>query len=67
MKIADQNLLNQFDAEFDHLKGSKWNIDENLLVAVEHERQAFKEQGLIPWSRPMRKWWLRYGRELAAA
>jgi hypothetical protein len=67
MKIADQNLLNQFDSELDHLKGSKRNMDEKLLAAVEHERQVFKEQGLIPWSRPMRKWLLRYGKELAAA
>ncbi len=38
-----------------------------MRFVVEHEKHAFKEKGLIPWSRPMRKWLLQYGRELHEA
>jgi 3-keto-disaccharide hydrolase len=66
MKHADDTLLNHFDLEIKKLKGSR-ATDHELTGAVEHEREAFKAKGLIPWSQPMRKWLLDYAKDLKAA
>jgi Domain of Unknown Function (DUF1080) len=64
---ADEALMKQFEAEISKLqKGAK--ADETVLLPfVEHEKDMFKEKGLIPWSRPMRKAVALYGRSLLAA
>jgi hypothetical protein len=67
MKKADETLLNHFDAELSRLKRTTRSQDREIRFAVEHEKDAFKDKGLIPWSRPMRKWLLQYGRELHEA
>jgi hypothetical protein len=64
MKKADETLLNRFDPEITKLKRSSHSRDKELIDVVEHEKDLFKEKGLIPWSRPMRKWLLQYGKEL---
>ena len=67
MKKADETLLTHFDAELSRLKRTTRSQDREMRFAVEHEKDAFKEKGLVPWSRPMRKWLLQYGRELHEA
>jgi hypothetical protein len=64
MKKADETLLNRFDSEAARLKRSAHRQDKELVDVVEHEKELFKEKGLIPWSRPMRKSLLQYGKEL---
>lgn len=64
MRKADETLLNRFDPEIARLKRSARHQDKDLVDAVQHERDLFKEKGLVPWSRPMRKWLLQYGKEL---
>ncbi len=67
MKKADETLLTHFDAELGRLKRTTRSQDREMRFVVEHEKDAFKEKGLVPWSRPMRKWLLQYGRELHEA
>jgi hypothetical protein len=67
MKKADETLLTHFDAELSRLKRTTRSQDREMRFVVEHEKDAFKEKGLVPWSRPMRKWLLQYGRELHEA
>jgi hypothetical protein len=67
MKKADETLLTHFDAELSRLKRTTHSQDREMRFVVEHEKDAFKEKGLVPWSRPMRKWLLQYGRELHEA
>jgi len=64
MKKADETLLNRFDTEIARLKRSARHQDKDLVDVVEHEKDLFKDKGLIPWSRPMRKFLLQYGKEL---
>jgi hypothetical protein len=64
MKKADETLLNRFDSEAARLKRSAHRPDKDLVDVVEHEKELFKDKGLIPWSRPMRKSLLQYGKEL---
>jgi len=64
MKKADETLLNRFDPEITRLKRSSHSKDKELVDVVEQEKERFKQQGLVPWSRPMRKWLLQYGKEL---
>jgi hypothetical protein len=64
MKKADETLLNRFDSEATRLKRSAHRPDKDLVDVVEHEKELFKERGLIPWCRPMRKSLLQYGKEL---
>jgi hypothetical protein len=67
MTHADEALLKHFDSELNKLKHASHAHENDLAGAVERERLAFKEKGLIPWSRPMRKWLLEYAKEIAAA
>jgi hypothetical protein len=67
MKKADETLLTRFDAELGRLKRTTRSQDREMRYVVEHEKDAFMDKGLIPWSRPMRKWLLQYGRELHEA
>ncbi len=67
VKKADETLLNHFDPEVARLKRSSHAKDGDLVEAVEHEKELFKTKGLVPWSRPMRKWLLQYGKELRDA
>ena len=64
---ADEALLKHFDSELNKLKHNSHAHENELTGAVERERAAFKEKGLIPWSRPMRKWLLEYAKEIATA
>jgi hypothetical protein len=64
MKKADETLLGHFNSEFAKLKRSTRSQDRELRDVVEHEKDAFKQKGLVPWSRPMRRWLLQYGKEL---
>ena len=66
MTHADEALLRHFDSELNKLKHSHTHENE-LAGALDRERAAFKEKGLIPWSRPMRKWLLEYAKEIATA
>jgi hypothetical protein len=67
VKKADETLLKQFDVEIARLRKSAKPDEATLLPFVEHEKESFHEKGLIPWSRPMRKALLDYGRSLLAA
>jgi hypothetical protein len=67
VKKADETLLNHFDPEIARLKRSSHAKDRDLVEAIEHEKELFKTKGLVPWSRPMRKWLLQYGKELRDA
>jgi hypothetical protein len=67
VKKADETLLNHFEPEIARLKRSSHGKDKELVDAVEHEREQFKAKGFVPWSRPMRKWLLQYGKELREA
>jgi endonuclease YncB( thermonuclease family) len=64
---ANDNLFKQFKSEISKLQKSTRAADKALLPLVEGEKQAFKNKGLVPWSKPM---WLPlqgYGVELRAA
>jgi Domain of Unknown Function (DUF1080) len=67
VKKADETLLNHFDPEIARLKRSSHAKEKDLVEAVEHEKDLFKAKGFVPWSRPMRKWLLQYGKELREA
>jgi anti-sigma factor RsiW len=67
MKLADETLYKHFDGEISRLQHSGHAGEKELIGAVEHEKELFKQKGLIPWSRPMRKSLLAYGKELATA
>jgi Domain of Unknown Function (DUF1080) len=67
MKKADETLLNHFDPEITRLKRGGHEKERGLVGSVEREKENFKEKGLVPWSRPMRKWLLQYGKELHEA
>jgi hypothetical protein len=67
MKAADESLLKHFDLEIQKLQHHGHGVDPALVAAVEHEKEVFREKGLIPWSRPMRQPLLQYAKELAAA
>jgi Domain of Unknown Function (DUF1080) len=67
VKKADETLLNHFDPEIAKLKHSSHAKERDLVDAIEHEKELFKTKGLVPWSRPMRKWLLQYGKELREA
>jgi hypothetical protein len=67
IKKADEALLNQFDLMITKLQHSRHPIEKELVGVVDHEKELFKEKGLIPWSRPMRKAFFQYGKELREA
>jgi hypothetical protein len=67
VKRADENLLRHFDSEINKLKKSSHAADKELVLVVEGEKEAFKNKGLVPWSRPMRNWLKAYGKELSLA
>ena len=67
MKKADEVLLNQFDPVINKLQYSRHPGEKDLVGVVDHEKDLFKEKGLIPWSRPMRKAFFQYGKELREA
>jgi hypothetical protein len=67
LKKADEALLKAFDVEIVRLQKSGKPDEATLLPFVEHEKEIFKEKGLIPWSRPMRKALAVYAKGLAAA
>jgi len=67
MKKADEVLLNQFDPVINKLQHSRRPGEKDLVGVVDHEKELFKEKGLIPWSRPMRKAFFQYAKELREA
>ena len=67
VKRADENLLRHFESEINKLKKSSHAADKELVLVVEGEKEAFKNKGLVPWSRPMRNWLKAYGKELSLA
>jgi Domain of Unknown Function (DUF1080) len=62
---ANDELLKRFDAEIKKLQASKKDAD--LVAVVDAEKEAFKSQGRVPWSAPMRRWLRKYGTDLREA
>ena len=67
LENADNLLLNHFDPEIEKLRKSHRPHDRELAAVVEHEKDVFKEKGLIPWSHPMRKAVIQYAKDLLTA
>lgn len=67
VKKADETLLSRFEPEIARLKRASRAKEKDLVDAVEHEKERFKSKGFVPFSRPMRKWLLQYGKELRDA
>jgi hypothetical protein len=64
---ANEKLLKQFESEISKRQKSSRAPDKELLPVVEAEREAFKNKGLIPWSKPMRHGVRTYGDDLRVA
>jgi serine/threonine protein kinase/endonuclease YncB( thermonuclease family) len=64
---ANDNLLKHFGSEIRKLQKSTRAADKALLPLVKGEKRAFKNRGLFPWSKPMRRPLQGYGVELRAA
>jgi hypothetical protein len=67
VKNADETLLKHFDPEINKRMKSSHAADKEFVSVVEHEKEVFEKKGLIPWSQPMRKALLLYGKELRDA
>jgi Domain of Unknown Function (DUF1080)/Putative zinc-finger len=64
---ANEKLVKQFESEISKRQKSSRAADKELLPVVEAEKEAFKNKGLIPWSKPMRHGLKTYGDDLRAA
>jgi Domain of Unknown Function (DUF1080)/Putative zinc-finger len=64
---ANDKLLKQFESEISKRQKSSRAPDKELLPVVEAEREAFKNKGLIPWSKPMRHGLKTYSDDLRVA
>ncbi len=64
IKSADDKLLKRFDPEINKLTASSRVQEKVLAPVVANEKELFKEKGLVPFSRPMRKALQQYAKDL---
>ena len=66
MNRANNMLINHFESEIKTLQAGN-RTKKDLVPVVEHEKEVFKEKGLIPWSKPMRRWLTDYAEQIQEA